>query len=112
LAVPLTKDFVAAVRNAGDIVRLVSDYVPSETGGNRLKGSALPSRKDAVVLRRPPDAVVLLLRLPGGGDAFKFVMLYEKLDFPNRSSFSPSAGACRSARRRPARRRRRARLFS
>ena len=38
LAGSFSQDFIESVRNAGDIVRLVSDYVPLKPAGSRLKG--------------------------------------------------------------------------
>ena len=38
LAGPFAQDFVDTVRDAGDIVRLVSDYVPLKPSGARMKG--------------------------------------------------------------------------
>ncbi len=91
MTVPLTKDFVAAVRNAGDIVRLVSEYVPLKPGGARHKGLC-PFHH----AKTPPFSVDPQLQLfycfgcQTGGDAFKFVLLYEKLSFPDAVEFLAS----------------------
>jgi DNA primase len=88
LAVPLSKDFVAAVRNSGDIVRLITDYVPLKPAGTRLKGLC-PFHHE----KTPSFSVDSQMQLfycfgcQTGGDAFKFVMLYEKLDFPESVEF-------------------------
>jgi DNA primase len=83
LAVPLTKEFVAAVRNSGDIVRLVSDYVPLKAGGARLKGLCpFHHEKTPSFSVDPQMQLFYCFGCHVGGDAFKFVMLYEKLDFP------------------------------
>jgi DNA primase len=88
LAVPLTKDFVAAVRNAGDIVRLVSDYVPLKPGGSRLKGLCpFHQEKTPSFSVDPQMQLFYCFGCQAGGDAFKFVMLYEKLDFPESVEF-------------------------
>ena len=88
MAVPLTKDFVAAVRNAGDIVRLVSDYVPLKPGGSRLKGLCpFHHEKTPSFSVDPQMQLFYCFGCQAGGDAFKFVMLYEKIDFPESVEF-------------------------
>ena len=88
MAVPLTKDFVAAVRNAGDIVRLVSDYVPLKPGGSRLKGLCpFHQEKTPSFSVDPQMQLFYCFGCQAGGDAFKFVMLYEKIDFPESVEF-------------------------
>jgi DNA primase len=88
LAVPLTKDFVAAVRNAGDLVRLISDYVPLRAGGARLKGLCpFHHEKTPSFSVDPQMQLFYCFGCNVGGDAFKFVMLYEKLDFPEAVEF-------------------------
>jgi DNA primase len=88
LAVPLTKDFVATVRNAGDLVRLVSDYVPLKPAGSRLKGLCpFHHEKTASFSVDPQMQLFYCFGCQAGGDAFKFVMLYEKIDFPESVEF-------------------------
>jgi DNA primase len=88
LGVPLTKDFVAAVRNAGDIVRLVSDYVPLKPAGHRLKGLCpFHHEKTPSFSVDPQMQLFYCFGCQAGGDAFKFVMLYEKVDFPESVEF-------------------------
>ena len=88
MAVPLTKDFVAAVRNAGDIVRLVSDYVPLKPAGPRLKGLCpFHHEKTPSFSVDPQMQLFYCFGCQAGGDAFKFVMLYEKTDFPESVEF-------------------------
>ncbi len=88
MAVPLTKDFVAAVRNAGDIVRLVSDYVPLKPAGSRLKGLCpFHHEKTPSFSVDPQMQLFYCFGCQAGGDAFKFVMLYEKVDFPESVEF-------------------------
>jgi DNA primase len=88
LAVPLTKDFVAAVRNSGDIVRLVSDYVPLKPAGRRLKGLCpFHHEKTPSFSVDPQMQLFYCFGCQAGGDAFKFVMLYEKFDFPESVEF-------------------------
>ncbi len=88
MAVPLTKDFVAAVRNAGDIVRLVSDYVPLKAAGTRLKGLCpFHHEKTPSFSVDPQMQLFYCFGCQAGGDAFRFVMLYEKVDFPESVEF-------------------------
>lgn len=88
MAVPLTKDFVAAVRNAGDIVRLVSDYVPLKPAGSRLKGLCpFHHEKTPSFSVDPQMQLFYCFGCQAGGDAFKFVMLYEKVEFPESVEF-------------------------
>jgi DNA primase len=88
LTVPLTKDFVAAVRNAGDIVRLVSEYVPLKSGGARLKGLCpFHHEKTPSFSVDPQLQLFYCFGCQTGGDAFKFVMLYEKLSFAEAVEF-------------------------
>ncbi len=83
MGVPTGRDHVDAVRRAGDIVKLISDYVPLRPAGSRLKGLC-PFHQE----KTPSFSVDPALQLfycfgcQTGGDAFKFVMLYEKVDFP------------------------------
>ena len=88
MTVPLTKDFVAAVRNAGDIVRLVSDYVPLKPGGTRLKGLCpFHNEKTPSFSVDPQLQLFYCFGCQTGGDSFKFVMLYEKLSFAEAVEF-------------------------
>ena len=88
MTVPLTKDFVAAVRSAGDIVRLVSDYVPLKPGGNRLKGLCpFHNEKTPSFSVDPQLQLFYCFGCQTGGDSFKFVMLYEKLSFAEAVEF-------------------------
>ena len=88
MPVPLTRDFVAAVRNAGDIARLVSDYVPLKPAGARLKGLCpFHHEKTPSFSVDPQMQLFYCFGCQAGGDAFKFVMLYEKLDFSEAVEF-------------------------
>jgi DNA primase len=75
--------YVDEVRSAGDLVSLVSSYVNLQRSGSRLKGLC-PFHQE----RTPSfyvDEVKQLFYCFGcskGGDAFKFLMLQEKVDFP------------------------------
>ena len=77
------QDFVEAVRAAGDIVQLVSEYVPLKKGGSRFKGLCpFHQEKTPSFSVDPERQLFYCFGCQTGGDVFKFVMLYEKLDFP------------------------------
>jgi DNA primase len=88
LGVALTKDFVATVRSAADIVRLVSDYVPLKQAGRRLKGLCPFHQEKTPSFSVDPDQQLFYcFGCQSGGDVFKFVQLYEKTDFPGSVEF-------------------------
>jgi DNA primase len=96
LAGAFTKDQVEAVRNSGDLVRLISDYVPLKPAGTRLKGLCPFHQEKTPSFSVDPNAQLFYcFGCNTGGDAFKFVMLYEKLDFPRRSISSRAGGELR-----------------
>ena len=75
-------DFVEAVRSAGDIVRLISDYVPLKQSGSRLKGLCpFHQEKTPSFSVDPNNQLFYCFGCQTGGDVFKFVMLYEKVGF-------------------------------
>jgi len=83
LAGPFGQDFVDTVRDAGDIVRLVSDYVPLKASGARMKGLCpFHEEKTPSFSVDPQRQLFYCFGCRTGGDVFKFVMLYEKVDFP------------------------------
>lgn len=84
----MTKDFVANVRSAADIVRLVSDYVPLKAAGRRLKGLCPFHQEKTPSFSVDPDQQLFYcFGCQAGGDVFKFVQLYEKTDFPGSVEF-------------------------
>lgn len=85
---PFPEDFVEAVRSSGDIVRLISDYVPLKQAGRRLKGLCpFHQEKTPSFSVDPERQLFYCFGCQTGGDAFKFVMLYEKLEFPEALEF-------------------------
>lgn len=77
-----SKDLVEAVRGAGDIVRLVSEYVPLKPSGGRMKGLCpFHQEKTPSFSVDPKNQLFYCFGCHTGGDLFKFVMLYEKVDF-------------------------------
>ncbi len=79
---PFPREFVEDVRNAGDIVRLVSEYVPLKTSGKRMRGLCPFHQEKTPSFYVDPDrGLFYCFGCQTGGDLFKFVMLYEKVDF-------------------------------
>ncbi len=79
----LTQDFIEVVRNEGDIVRLVSDYVPLKKAGSRLKGLCpFHQEKTPSFSVDPERQLFYCFGCQTGGDIFKFVQLYERAAFP------------------------------
>jgi DNA primase len=82
------RDFIDNVRNASDIVRLVSDYVPLKQAGQRLKGLCpFHQEKTPSFSVDPSRQLFYCFGCQTGGDIFKFVQLYEKLDFREAAEF-------------------------
>ena len=88
MAGSFSQDFIESLRNAGDIVRLVSDYVPLKTAGSRQKGLCpFHEEKTPSFSVDPSRQLFYCFGCQTGGDVFKFVMLYEKLNFPEAVEF-------------------------
>ncbi len=79
----LTRDFVETVRSAVDIVRVVSEYVPLKPAGARLKGLCPFHQEKTPSFHVDPERKLFFcFGCQTGGDLFKFVMLYEQVEFP------------------------------
>ncbi len=77
------RDFVESVRDAADIVRVVGEYVPLKTAGQRLKGLCpFHQEKTPSFTVDPSRQLFYCFGCSTGGDVFKFVQLYEKMEFP------------------------------
>jgi len=80
---PWGRDIVALVRDAADIVRVVSDYVPLRQAGSRLKGLCPFHQEKTPSFSVDPDRQLFYcFGCRTGGDVFKFLMLYDKVEFP------------------------------
>jgi DNA primase len=103
LAGSFSQDFVDSVRNAGDLARLVSDYVPLKPAGSRLKGLCpFHEEKTPSFSIDPERQLFYCFGCQTGGDIFKFVMLYEKMEFPEAVEFLAKRwGVAIPARNRP-----------
>jgi DNA primase len=83
-----SREFTQTVRKAGDIVRLVSDYVALKPSGARFKGLCPFHQEKTPSFHVDPQLQFFYcFGCNTGGDAFKFVMLYEKLAFPQAVEF-------------------------
>lgn len=70
------------VRQAGDIVRLISDHVPLRARGARLLGLCpFHEEKTPSFSVDPKAQLFYCFGCHTGGDLFKFVQLYERVDF-------------------------------
>lgn len=79
---PFTPDFIEAVRASSDIVQVVSDYVPLKRAGRRLKGLCpFHQEKTPSFSVDPENQLFYCFGCQTGGDIFKFVQIYDKLDF-------------------------------
>ena len=77
-----SSDFIESVREAGDIVRVVQDYVPLKQAGRRLKGLCPFHQEKTPSFSVDPDSQLFYcFGCQTGGDIFKFVQIYEKLSF-------------------------------
>jgi DNA primase len=78
----IPQDFIDRVRSSTDIVGLVSQYVPLKASGASFKGLCpFHSEKTASFHVNPERQIFHCFGCGQGGDAFKFLMLYEKLSF-------------------------------
>ena len=79
---PFTPDFIEAVRASSDIVQVVSDYVPLKRAGRRLKGLCpFHQEKTPSFSVDPESQLFYCFGCQTGGDIFKFVQVYDKLNF-------------------------------
>jgi DNA primase len=73
---------VETVRQAGDIVRLISDHVPLRARGARMLGLCpFHEEKTPSFSVDPKAQLFYCFGCHTGGDLFKFVQLYERVDF-------------------------------
>src|SRR5262245_32784500 len=76
-------NFTETVRNSADIVRVVSDYVSLKGRGSTLKGLCpFHSGKTPSFTVHRDKQFFYCFGCHAGGDAFSFVMLAEKVPFP------------------------------
>src|SRR5262247_46027 len=76
-------NFTETVRNSADIVRVVSDYVSLKGTGNTLKGLCpFHSEKTPSFTVHRDKQFFHCFGCQAGGDVFSFLMLAEKVSFP------------------------------
>lgn len=76
-------DAVEAVRAAADLYEVVSEYVALKKSGAKWRGLCpFHSEKTPSFYVDPEKQLYYCFGCSSGGDVFKFLMLYEKLDFP------------------------------
>ncbi|HET6278061.1 MAG TPA: DNA primase, partial [Candidatus Polarisedimenticolia bacterium] len=76
-------DAVAAVRLAADLVEVVSDYIPLKRSGARFRAVCpFHTEKTPSFYVDADKQLFYCFGCSTGGDVFKFLMLYEKLEFP------------------------------
>ena len=79
---PHSSDFIETVRQAADIVRVISDYVPLKQAGVRYKGLCpFHQEKTPSFSVDSNNQLFYCFGCQTGGDVFKFIQLYEKTDF-------------------------------
>jgi len=82
----IPQDFIDLVRSSTDIVGVVSQYVPLKASGASFKGLCpFHSEKTPSFHVNPERQIFHCFGCHQGGDAFKFLMLYEKLSFASSS---------------------------
>ncbi|HXV63784.1 MAG TPA: DNA primase [Vicinamibacteria bacterium] len=78
----IPQDFIDRLRSSTDIVSLVSTYVPLKASGKSFKGLCpFHSEKTPSFHVNPERQIFHCFGCQEGGDAFKFLMLYDKLSF-------------------------------
>ncbi len=76
-------DVVEAVRARADLREIVSEYVPLKKSGTRYKANCpFHSEKTPSFHVDPDKQLFYCFGCGAGGDVFKFLMLHEKLEFP------------------------------
>jgi DNA primase len=76
-------DAVEAVRAAADLYEVVSEYVALKKSGSRWRGLCpFHTEKTPSFYVDPDKQLYYCFGCSSGGDVFKFLMLYEKLEFP------------------------------
>src|SRR5258708_10893802 len=77
------ESFVEEVRRAADVVRVISDHVALKKMGTSWKGLCpFHQEKTPSFNVRAEPAVFHCFGCGVGGDVFKFLMLHERLSFP------------------------------
>ncbi|HEY8965048.1 MAG TPA: DNA primase [Candidatus Methylacidiphilales bacterium] len=76
------KEIVERVRQASDIVEVIGSYVPLKRAGQQFRGlSPFNREKTPSFYVHPDKQLFYCYSSQQGGDVFKFISLYENLDF-------------------------------
>jgi len=78
----IPQDFIELVRSSTDIVAVISGYLPLKASGKSFKGLCpFHNEKTPSFHVNPERQIFHCFGCNEGGDAFKFLMLYDKLSF-------------------------------
>jgi len=81
--VAISKEVIDRIRQAVDIVQVIDAYVPLKRAGTNYKALSPFNKEKTPSFFVSPDRQTFKCFSSGhGGDVFKFIMLYENLDFP------------------------------
>jgi DNA primase len=76
-------ELVEQIRQAVDIVEVIDGYVPLKRSGSTYKAlSPFNKEKTPSFFVNPQKQIFKCFSSGNGGDVFKFIMLYENVDFP------------------------------
>ncbi|MEM1157304.1 MAG: DNA primase [Verrucomicrobiota bacterium] len=79
----ISQDTIERIRDTVDIVDVIDSYVPLKRSGANYKAlSPFNKEKTPSFFVNPDKQMFKCFSSGNGGDVFKFVMLYENLDFP------------------------------
>lgn len=79
----ISPEIVDRVRQAVDIVEVIGSFVPLKRAGSSYKAlSPFNKEKSASFYVHPQKQIFKCFSSGHGGDVFKFLMLYENIDFP------------------------------
>ena len=83
MATQAYREFLERVRGATDLVRLVEEYLPLRKAGRRHVGLCPfhPEKTPSFSVDEEKQ-LFYCFGCHAGGDAFKFLMLYDKVEFP------------------------------
>jgi len=80
---PISPETIQRVRDAADIVEIIDSYVPLKRSGSGYKALSPFNKERTPSFNVNPQKQIFKCFSSGhGGDVFKFLMLYENLEFP------------------------------
>jgi DNA primase len=79
----ISKETIERIRAAADIVEIIGSYIPLKRAGKEYRAlSPFNKEKTPSFYVDPTKGLFKCFSSGHGGDIFKFIMLYENLDFP------------------------------